>query len=81
VGGEAYEKSLPCWEIGSLEESVLKNSFNSSKSLNHISAIIVELPQLSVMFVMGPPEWIDFEDLILLEIQSNTPSYNFKGKR
>jgi len=36
---------------------------------------MVEIPELSVVTSVRPPEWILLEDLILLEILPNTPAF------
>ena len=52
------EQTLPGWEISALEQGVLQNTLNTTKSGNDINTIIVELPQFSVMPLRCPPEWI-----------------------
>lgn len=68
------EKTLPSGEVGAFEESMLKDSFNSSQCLNHVSSIIIQIPQFSIMSLMSPPERVLFEHLKLLEILSHSPS-------
>jgi len=68
------EKTLPRWEIGALEQGMLKNGLNTTESLNHIGSVIVEIPELTIMLLMCPPEGILLKDLILLEILSHSPS-------
>ena len=57
------EQTLPSREVGPLEECVFQYSLYSSKSLDHVRAIIVEVPQLSIMTLMSPPEWVLLENL------------------
>lgn len=57
------EQTLPCWEVGPLEERVFQDPLYSSKSLDHVRTIIVEVPQLSIMTLMSPPEWVLLENL------------------
>ena len=52
------EQTLPGWEISALEQGVLQNTFNTTKSGDDINPIIVELPQFSVMALRRPPERI-----------------------
>jgi hypothetical protein len=68
------EEALPGREVCALEESVLKDALDTTESLDHISAVVVEVPQLSIMFLMGPPEGVLLEYLILLEVLSNSPT-------
>ena len=74
-GGLLPEESFPCWEIGALKESMLKNTFNTTECLNHVSPIVVEVPELSIMLLMSPPEGVLLEHLILFEVLSDTPSF------
>jgi hypothetical protein len=75
------EEAFPSREVGALEKGMLKDALDTTKSLDHISAVVVEVPQLSIMFLMSPPEGILFEDLILLKVLSNSPTLIIgKGK-
>jgi hypothetical protein len=53
---------------------MLQDSFNPAKSLNHVSSVVVEIPQLSIMFLMGPPERILLEKLVLFELLPDSPT-------
>lgn len=68
------EKTFPSSEISTLEESMFQNTFNTTKCLDHISTIMVQVPQLTIVTVMSPPERILFQNLILLEILTNSPT-------
>ncbi len=68
------EEAFPSWEIGALEKGMLKDALHTSESLDHISTVVVEIPQLTIMFLMSPPEGVLLEDLILLEVLSNSPT-------
>lgn len=52
------EQTLPSGEVGSLEQRVLENTFNTTKSSDNVDAIIVELPEFTVMSLRSPPEGI-----------------------
>lgn len=54
---------------------MFKNSFNSSKGLNNISSVIVQVPQLPIMPLVSPPERILFQNLVLLEVCTHPPSF------
>jgi len=69
------EQSFPSCEIGSFKECVLENTFNTTKCLDHISSVMIEIPELTVVSSVCPPERILLENLILLEILSNTPAF------
>jgi len=42
---------------------MFKDAFNTSKSLDHICTVVVQVPQLAIMALVCPPEWILFQDL------------------
>lgn len=54
---------------------MLKDAFHASKSLNHICPVIVQIPELAVMFLMSPPEGILLQKLILLELLPDSPAF------
>ena len=68
------EEALPCGEICALEECVFQYALHSSKSLDHVCSVVVKVPEFTVMLLMSPPEWVLFEDLVLLEVLSHSPS-------
>lgn len=74
------EEALPSREVGALEKGMLKDTLDTTEGLDHISAVVVEVPQLTIMFLMSPPEWVLLEYLILLEVLSNSPTF-IVGKR
>ena len=52
------EQTLPRWEVGSFEESVFEDTFNSTQGLDHVRPVVVEIPQLTIVTLVGPPERI-----------------------
>jgi hypothetical protein len=42
---------------------MLQNSFDTTQCLYHVRSVVVEVPQLSIVPLMRPPEWILLEDL------------------
>lgn len=54
---------------------MLKDPLNTSKCLDDISSVIVQIPQLPIMPLMGPPEWVLLQDLVLLKICAYSPSF------
>ena len=68
------KEAFPRREVSAFEQSVLENTFNTAKSLNHVRAVVVQVPQLSVVFLVRPPKRILFEYLVLLEILPNSPA-------
>ena len=54
---------------------MLQYSFDAAKCLDHIRAVIVQVPELTIMLLMCPPEWVLLKDLILLEVLTDTPAF------
>ena len=54
---------------------MLEYSLNSAQSLDHVSPIIVQVPQLTIVLLVGPPKWVLFQDLVLFEILSHPPAF------
>jgi len=52
---------------------MLKYSLDPSQRLNHISPIIIEIPQFPIMLLMRPPEGILLQELILLKLLPDPP--------
>ena len=50
-------------------------TFDATERLNHVSPVVVEIPQLAVVFLMRPPERVLFEHLVLLEILPDSPAF------
>ena len=57
------EETLPCWEVGALEECVFQDALHPSQGLDHVRPVVVQVPQLTIMTLMGPPERILFQYL------------------
>jgi hypothetical protein len=68
------EEALPSREVCSLEESVLENPFHAPEGLDHVRPVVVEVPELAVVLLVGPPEWVLLEDLVLLEVLAHPPA-------
>lgn len=69
------EEALPSREVGALKQGVLQNALHSTEGLDHISAIVIKVPELAVVLLMCPPEWVLLENLILLEVLSHSPPF------
>ena len=52
------EQTLPGREVRALEERMLKDTLDTSKSSDDVDTVIVELPQLAVVALGSPPERI-----------------------
>ena len=57
------EETLPCREVGTLEECVLKNSLDSAQRLDHVRAVVVEVPKLAIVALVSPPKRILLQHL------------------
>jgi hypothetical protein len=66
------EQSFPGRESRRLEQSVLKDSLNTTKGLNNIGTVSVEIPQFTVVSLACPPEWIRLHVLVDLELGSGS---------
>lgn len=69
------EKAFPGGKVGSLEKGVLEYSLDTAQSLDHVSPIIVQVPQLTIVLLVGPPKWVLFQDLVLFEVLSHPPAF------
>mmetsp|Transcript_67280 Transcript_67280/g.140139 ORF Transcript_67280/g.140139 Transcript_67280/m.140139 type:complete len:747 (+) Transcript_67280:1153-3393(+) len=67
------EETLPGWEVGALEECVLEDALHTSQRLDHVCAVVVEVPELAVVPLVRPPERIRAHELVLLPIRPDAP--------
>lgn len=42
---------------------MLQNALHSSQGLDHVRAVVVEIPQLAIMSLVGPPEGVLLQNL------------------
>ena len=52
------EQALPGREVRALEQRVLKDTLDTTQSSDDIDPVVVELPQLAVVTLRGPPEGV-----------------------
>ena len=57
------EETLPGREISAFEECVLQDSLHTTQSLDHVCAVVVQVPQFAIVPLVGPPEWILLQHL------------------
>lgn len=57
------EETLPRGEVGALEESVLQDPFHPAQSLDHVRAIIVQVPEFAIVALVRPPERVLLQHL------------------
>ena len=68
------EETLPRGEVGALEERVLEDALDAAERLDHVRAVVVEVPQLAVVPLVRPPERVLAHDLVLLEVGAHAPA-------
>ena len=68
------EETFPSGKVGSLEQSVLEDALHATKCLNDIRSVVVQVPELAIMSLVGPPERVLSRDLELLEVRSYPPA-------
>jgi len=74
AGGLLPEQPLPCGEVGALEQGVLQNALHTSQGLDDICSVVVQVPQLAIVALVGPPEGVLLQHLVLLEVRAYTPA-------
>lgn len=57
------EQTFPGWEVSALEESVLQNALHTAQCLDHVCAVVVEVPKLAIMPLMCPPKGVLLQNL------------------
>ncbi len=74
AGGLLPEQPLPCGEVGALEQGVLQNALHTPQGLDDICSVVVQVPQLAIVALVGPPEGVLLQHLVLLEVRAYTPA-------
>ena len=62
------EETLPGGEVGSLEEGVFQDALHAPQGLDHVCAVVVQVPELPIMTLMGPPEWVLLQHLVCVHV-------------
>lgn len=57
------EQTFPCGEVCSFKECVFQDALHTSKGLDHVCPVVVQVPKFAVVSLMCPPEGILFENL------------------
>lgn len=57
------EKPLPSREVSALEEGVFQNAFHATQGLDHVSTVVVQVPELPIMPLVCPPERVLLQNL------------------
>lgn len=57
------EETLPGGEISAFEECVLQNALHATECLDHVCAVVVQVPQFAIVSLVCPPERILLQHL------------------
>lgn len=57
------EETFPRGEVGALEEGVLQDPFHPAQSLDHVRAVIVQVPEFAIVALVCPPERVLLQHL------------------
>lgn len=57
------EQTLPRGKVSPFEQGVFKNALHTTQSLNHVCAVVVQVPKFAIMSLMCPPEGILLQNL------------------
>eukprot|EP01137_Pigoraptor_chileana_P034037 Opistho-2@25960 len=68
------EETLPCRKIRALKQRVLENALHTTKRLDHVGTVVVEVPQLAVVTLVSPPKRVLLHDLVLLKVRAHAPA-------
>lgn len=75
------EQTLPGREVGATEERVLQYALHATQRLDHVCAVVVQIPEFAVVPLMGPPEWVLFQHLsntiTTLRLETSTEGRRF----
>ena len=52
---------------------MLEDSLHAAERLYHVCAVVVQVPQFSVVALMCPPEGVLFQHLVLFEVGPHSP--------
>ena len=63
------EQALPRGERRRLEQRVLQNRLHATQVLDHIRAVVVQVPQAAVVALVRPPQLVPAHQRVLLEHQ------------
>ena len=65
------EQTLPRRERRRLEQRVLQNRFHATQMLDHVRAVVVQVPQTTVVALVRPPHLVVPQQRVLLEHQTH----------
>ena len=67
------KEAFPCGEVRALEERMFEDPLDAAQGLDHVGAVVVQVPQLAVVPLMRPPKRVLAHDLELLELSAHAP--------
>ena len=65
------EETLPGGKVSALKECVFQDALHSAQSLDHVCAVVIQVPQFAIVPLVGPPERI-----LLQYLQNNKTVIN-----
>lgn len=65
------EETLPGGKISAFEECVLQDALHTAKSLDHVCAVVVQVPQFAIVPLVGPPERILLQHLHSIKTEAS----------
>ena len=57
------EETFPCWEVSAFEQRVFQYSLDTTQRLDHVSPVVVQVPQFAVVPLVCPPKRILLQNL------------------
>ena len=77
----------PGREVGPFEQRMFQDTFDASQGLNHVRAVIIEIPELAVVALVRPPARVS-RDAVRTHSTSkrrppgaSSPGDEYKGRR
>ena len=53
---------------------MLQDALNTAECLDHVGPVVVQVPEFTIMTLVGPPEGILFQYLELLKVLADSPA-------
>lgn len=57
------EETLPSGKVSAFEECVFQDALHATQSLDHVCAVVVQVPQFAIVPLVSPPEGILLQHL------------------
>ena len=69
------KQTFPRRKVRAFEQRVFQNPFDPTQCLNHVRAVIVEVPQLAVVALVRPPKRVGAKNAVFVEFQPCPPAF------